>query len=197
MPVLTLLGLATGLAMDATAVAVSCGMAIRGNRIKNALVVALWFGTFQAGMLLTGFYCGCAIRKCLLSIAHWVAFTILLVVGLRMIYHGVKNGQNITTDDISDGAPSHYTLFLLAIATSLDALAAGFSMSILYDISVFIPAVLIGGVTFLLSFTGHRMGVLLKTRVRFNAHIIGGIIITLISAHIFINNIKVLLDKIR
>lgn len=192
MSIITLLGLAVGLAMDATAVAISCGTAIRGSKIKSALVVALWFGGFQTGMPLIGFYTGIAVRQWIMSVDHWIGFLILLIIGVRMIYHGVKKSDcNPCPADNAGSAKiiSQYTLFLLAIATSLDALAAGFSMSMLNNISIFSSVIIIGVVTFLLSFIGNSMGTLMKTWMRHRAHIIGGVILIAIGLHIVINHI--------
>lgn len=193
MSIITLLGLAIALAMDATAVSISCGVAIRGNRIKSALIVALWFGGFQTGMPMIGFYTGTALRKWLMSVDHWIAFLILLIVGVRMIYHGLKKSDcnPCTAADNVDSVKiiSQHTLFLLAIATSLDALAAGFSMSMLNNISIFSSVAIIGVVTFLLSFIGNSMGALMKTWMRHKAHIIAGIILIGIGLHIVINHI--------
>jgi putative Mn2+ efflux pump MntP len=160
---LTVLFIAFGLAMDAFAVSVTCGLAFHRREHAGALRIALSFGLFQAGMPLLGWLAGLGIRKIIEGIDHWVAFGLLLLVGGHMIYGAVRGG--------SGGArfspPGTIALLALSIATSLDALAVGLSLSLL-KVAIQGPVVVIGAVTFAMSFLGivlgHEMKGLLRGR---------------------------------
>jgi len=153
MNLITILLIALALSMDAFAVSIASGIAIKKLHIKHALTIALWFGIFQAIMPLIGWLGGVSLREILSGFDHWVVFGLLLFIGLKMIWEAFEIDpieKNSTPLDI-------HVLFTLSLATSLDALATGVSFALL-GIPVVIPVIIIGAVTFVISFAGVWIG---------------------------------------
>jgi putative Mn2+ efflux pump MntP len=153
MNLLTIIFIALALAMDAFAVSIASGIAIKDLRIRHALIIAGWFGVFQAIMPLLGWFSGIGLRTIIAGIDHWVVFGLLLLIGCKMIYESFQLDRikkRINPMEIR-------VLFSLSIATSLDAFAAGVSFAMLH-ILVIIPILMIGAVTFILSFIGVLIG---------------------------------------
>jgi putative Mn2+ efflux pump MntP len=153
MSLLTIILIALALAMDAFAVSIASGIAIKELRIRHALIIGAWFGLFQAIMPLLGWFSGIGLRSIIAGIDHWIVFGLLLLIGCKMIYESFQLDtakQRINPMEI-------HVLFSLSIATSLDAFAAGISFAMLH-ISVVTPVIIIGAVTFILSFTGVLIG---------------------------------------
>ncbi len=153
MNLLTILLIALALAMDAFAVSIASGIAIKNLRIRHALTIAAWFGLFQAIMPLLGWFSGIGLRSIIAGIDHWVVFGLLFLIGCKMTY------ESFQLDPIKNriDPTKIHVIFYLSIATSLDAFAAGISFAILH-ISVVTPILIIGIVTFILSFTGVLIG---------------------------------------
>ena len=149
MNILSVLWIAIGLAMDAFAVSVTSGLTLKELKINNAIKIALFFGTFQAFMPLIGWLVGLSFRNFIADFDHWIAFAILSFIGCKMIYESLK----IKTKTKKINPLKTITLLMLSIATSIDALAVGVSFSLL-NITIVIPILIIGLVTFLLSFLG-------------------------------------------
>ena len=144
MDLLTLFTLAVGLSMDAFAVAVCKGLAMQKVTLKKALLVGVWFGGFQAGMPLLGYFLGVQFKESITSIDHWIAFILLGLIGANMIREALSKEE-----EEADGSLDVKTMFLLAVATSIDALAIGVTFAFL-KVSI-VPAVsFIGIITFLL-----------------------------------------------
>ncbi len=169
---LTILLIAFGLAMDAFAVSITCGLTMQELRVRHALRIALFFGVFQALMPIAGFLAGLSIRETLAAFDHWIAFVLLSLIGFKMIYearHMDADEREMNPDDI-------LLILTLALATSIDALAVGVSLSCL-NISIYYPALIIGAVTFTLSlvgvFIGERVGHLFERKIE----ILGGLIL--------------------
>ena len=139
--------------MDAFAVSIASGIAIKKLRIGHALTIALWFGIFQAIMPLLGWFGGVNLRDFLSGFDHWVVFGLLLFIGVKMIWEAFK----IDPIEKESNPLDIRILFTLSLATSLDALAAGVSFALL-GIPVVLPVIIIGIVTFLISFTGVWVG---------------------------------------
>jgi putative Mn2+ efflux pump MntP len=168
----TVIVIAFGLAMDAFAVSVTSGIAIRRLRIEHAVRIALFFGSFQAFMPLIGWLAGLGLRGFISQIDHWIAFGLLTLIGCRMIYEAAKlDPKKRKTDPLNT-----YILLLLAIATSVDALAVGISFAFL-KVFIVTPVVIIGIVTFVLSLlgalAGNRLGQLFAKRIE----IAGGLVL--------------------
>lgn len=153
MNIITILFLALALAMDAFAVSIANGLTIKNIRIKHALVIATWFGLFQALMPLIGWLGGVRLSDIISGIDHWVVFGLLLFIGGKMIYESCrlekyKKGANPL--DIR-------VLFALSVATSIDAFAAGVGLALL-RIPILGPVIIIGLITFIMSFIGVWIG---------------------------------------
>ena len=183
MNTLTIFIIALGLAMDAFAVSITSGIAIKRLRIGYALRIAFFFGAFQAIMPLIGWFAGIGMRDLISAIDHWIAFTLLLIVGCKMIYE-----STVMDDEKDERDPLNlYVLVILSVATSIDALAVGLSLSFI-NVAIIAPAVIIGIVTFLLSFLGvyigDRFGHFFESRIE----ILGGLILIGIGTRILIEH---------
>jgi putative Mn2+ efflux pump MntP len=153
MTLLTIILLAFALAMDAFAVSIASGIAIKDLKIKHSLIIAAWFGIFQAIMPLLGWIGGLRLQRFISGIDHWVVFGLLLFIGIKMIYEAYR----IESVEDKSNPMDISVLFILSIATSIDALAAGFSFALL-NVSVVTPVIIIGVITFIMSFIGVWIG---------------------------------------
>ena len=164
--------IALGLSMDCFAVSISSGLSMMRFSARKALKIAFFFGGFQALMLLIGFAAGLGIRDLIAAIDHWVAFILLAFIGARMIYGALTEHEEARRAD-REGIG---TLMMLAVATSIDALAVGVSLSLL-NIRIILPAFIIGAVTFLVSLLGVAAGRKAGNRLGTAAEILGGVIL--------------------
>lgn len=179
MDLLTILAIALGLSMDAFAASIAHGVELRECRLRRGLVIALSFGFFQAAMPLAGWALGWRFRGAIEAWDHWVAFALLCVVGAKMTYEALKERP---LDHVAcDMRPGR--ILLLSVATSIDALAVGLAFSML-DISIIKPILIIGGVTFLVSFAGIALSTLLGKLFGRNVEIAGGLILIVIGLRI-------------
>jgi putative Mn2+ efflux pump MntP len=153
MDFLTISLIAVGLAMDCFAVAITSGITIKHLRINHALQIAIFFGSFQALMPVIGWLAGLGLREFISGIDHWIAFALLSSIGLKMIYESSK----LETEKKEINPLNVYVLSVLSIATSIDALTVGISFAFL-RISVLTSIIIIGTITFILSFFGVFMG---------------------------------------
>ncbi len=176
-----------GLAMDAFAVAVCKGLKMQKLNYKQMGLIALFFGGFQALMPLIGWILGKGFEAYIKSIDHWVAFALLLFIGGKMAYESFKADDN----DECCGKFDIKELLIMAIATSIDALAVGIAFA-LKDINIFVAVAVIGTVTFILSaigvLLGHKFGALYKSK----AELAGGIILILIGIKILLEDLGTL-----
>lgn len=176
--------IALGLAMDAFAVSISMGFTIKRLHIKHALGIALSFGLFQGIMPVIGWLAGHSITEFIEHIDHWVAFGLLAFIGIKMI---------IESSQLEEEKPEKFQfnfkrLFILSIATSMDALAVGLSLSVLKVSLITAPAI-IGAVTFVLSFGGAYIGDKIGHLFESKLEIIGGVILILIGLKILAEHI--------
>lgn len=178
--------IAVGLSMDAFAVSICKGLSLKKIRVRHGLVVGLWFGGFQALMPVVGYFLGSAFRDIIASFDHWVAFGLLFLIGANMIREAITdNGEK------NDASLAFGTMFLLAVATSIDALAVGITFSFLHV--EILPAVsLIGVTTFLLSVVGLLVGSAFGTRFKSKAEIAGGVVLMLLGVKILLEHLGVL-----
>ena len=153
MDILSICLIALGLAMDAFAVSIARGFTINTSRVKNALIIALSFGLFQAIMPVIGWASGSLFKDLIEYIDHWIAFALLSFIGIKMIHESFK----ITKKDKKIDVLNLRILLILSIATSIDALAVGVTLSFL-DVTIIMPALMIGIITFSLSFMGVFIG---------------------------------------
>lgn len=181
---LSTLFIAVGLAMDCLAVSISRGIAVREVKFRNALKIAFFFGGFQAVMPVFGWLAGLSMKAFIAGVDHWVAVALLGFVGGKMIYGAlVPEKEDIVRDPFGFGI-----LIMLSIATSIDALVIGIVFALL-NVSLVTPVILIGTVTFVLSFcgcyVGNRIGVLFGKRIE----IAGGLILIGIGVKILIEHL--------
>ena len=186
MILLTLFITAVGLSMDAFAVSICKGLAMKKISVKKACIVGLWFGGFQALMPLLGYVLGSQFKQSVEAIDHWIAFVLLGLIGVNMIKEALSKDEEKADDSLSVK-----TMFLLAVATSIDALAVGITYAFLQvDI---IPAVsFIGATTFILSAAGVKVGNVFGMKYKAKAEIAGGIILILIVIKILLEHMKLL-----
>lgn len=169
---LFLLGI--GLAMDAFAVSVCKGLGMRRLNKKQTLIIGLYFGGFQALMPLIGYYLGSLFADMVTRYSHWVAFALLLAIGGNMIKESLGEEENVSND------MGFKSMLLLAIATSIDALAAGISIS-LTKTAILVPACLIACTTFLFALVGYWSGCCLKRFSTKYLEIFAGLILIILA----------------
>lgn len=178
MDTITILLIAFGLSMDAFAVSITSGLTISRLKIKHALRIALFFGLFQAFMPIVGWLAGIGLRGLIYGFDHWIAFGLLAVIGVKMILESRKMREDRTIDPLNI-----YVLLILSIATSIDALAVGLSLSVL-NVSIATPAIVIGLTTFLFSFAGVFIGKKIGHLFESWIEVAGGIILIAIGIKI-------------
>lgn len=175
--------IAVGLSMDAFAVSVCKGLAMPKCTFKKVAIVGLWFGGFQALMPAIGYILGAQFQEAIASIDHWIAFVLLALIGGNMIHEALDNDE-----EEADASLNVKTMFLLAVATSIDALAIGITFAFL-KVNI-IPAVcFIGIVTFIISFAGVKIGNVFGARYKNKAEIVGGIILILLGLKILLEHL--------
>lgn len=184
MDLLSLIFTGIGLAMDASAVSIAKGMSLPNEKNKNyALKLGLAFGIFQGLMPLIGYLAGSTFSGYIQSVDHWVAFILLALIGLNMIKESRKEKENEEVSDLS-----LKVILLLAIATSIDALAVGVSFAFL-KVNIVLACSIIAIVTFILSFICVMVGKRLGSLFQKYAEIFGGIILMMIGAKILIEHL--------
>jgi putative Mn2+ efflux pump MntP len=186
MHIIELFILAVGLSMDAFAVAVCAGLGLKRVTFREALTVGLYFGVFQAAMPLIGYLAAALFADKIIAYDHWIVFALLCYLGVRMIVGSLKRDGNIAKD-VSLG-PAY--MLPLAVATSIDALAAGVSFAFLRaDI---VPAVLlIGATTLVLSAAGVGVGSVFGLRFKSRAELAGGVILILMGLKVLNDHLGV------
>lgn len=184
MPILSIIAIAVGLSMDAFAVSVASGIAIKELRLHHALRIALFFGAFQAVMPVIGWVAGQSVATIIGPWDHWVVFGVLVFIGGKMIFESFKiEAAERPTDPLNV-----YVLLVLSVATSLDALAVGFSFAFLVT-DIVLPVVIIGGVTFVLSLVGTAVGDRAGHFFEKKIEIVGGLILIAIGVKILLEHL--------
>ena len=182
-----LLLLAVGLSMDAFAVSVCKGLSTRHLKPAHYLVTGLWFGGFQALMPAVGYLLGSSFEQYIVSIDHWIAFALLAFIGVNMVKESLSDEEETADDSFAVK-----TMFILAVATSIDALAVGITFALLPDVHILTAISFIGVVTFLLSAVGLRVGNVFGLRYKSRAEMVGGIVLILIGAKILLEHLGIL-----
>lgn len=170
--------LAIGVAMDAFAVSICKGITIKENLIKKAIVIAIWFGVFQWIMPLIGYFMIDVVNNYLLGVKEYIIFGLLSYVGVSMIIGAFKNEEFNSSTKFKE-------MFILAVATSLDALSVGMTVSLL-GINVYIATLIILIVTFSFCFFGVIIGSKFGGKYRNKAELVGGIILIIIGIKVLI-----------
>lgn len=177
-----------GLSMDAFAVAVCRGLKMQKFNIKHTAVIALFFGGFQALMPLIGWFLGKQFEKYITAVDHWIAFALLAFIGGKMIYDSFKQ------DDDDQGEKDIFNIkeiFVMAIATSIDALAVGITFAFL-SVNIWSSISIIGVTTFVLSAVGVLIGHKFGAKYKNKAELAGGVILVLIGLKILLEHLGVI-----
>lgn len=172
--------LAIALSMDAFAVSIGLGAKHKKNPKKMALMAAVYFGLFQAIMPFFGYWAGKGILGWVAAYAPWVAFFLLLLIGVKMIYESFNTGIEDELKNIT-----HQVMLVLAIATSIDAMAAGFALNLL-NVNVLFSCLAIGVITFIFSYLGVLVGEKSGTKLENKAELFGGVVLILIGLKILL-----------
>lgn len=183
MSFLTIFVIAVGLAMDAFAVSIASGTAYRQLKVRHALRIALFFGGFQALMPLIGALAGLSIKNYIVEYDHWIAFVILSAIGVKMIYESFK----ITQTEKSNNPTDILVLLALSVATSIDALAIGVTLS-LVAASIIKAVLLIGLVTFALSYAGVMIGKKFGHIFESKIEAVGGLVLIILGVKILLEH---------
>lgn len=179
--------IALGLSMDAFAASVCKGLASGKVGWKQYLIAGVWFGGFQALMPLLGYFLGFAFEKYITAFDHWVAFILLGLIGANMI----KESRS-KEEEKSDSGFGVKAMFVIAVATSIDALAVGVTFALLPDVHIIPAIILIGITTFVLSCIGIKIGNLFGIRYKAWAEFAGGVILILIGVKILLEHLGIL-----
>lgn len=177
--------LGVGLSMDAFAVSVCKGLSMKKATLKAQITCGAWFGGFQALMPLLGFYLGTLFANAIKAFDHWVAFGLLAVIGINMLREAFDPDCECGDADLSVKA-----MFVMAVATSIDAMAVGVSLAMAGDVNIFQAVLLIGVTTFLLSCVGVKVGNVFGSRFEKKAQLAGGVILILLGLKILLEHLS-------
>ena len=175
-----------GLAMDAFAVSICKGLSMKKIDWKKAIIIALYFGIFQALMPVLGYFLGSAFSSFVQSVDHWIAFILLAIIGGNMIKDSTDDEVEKRNDNVDVK-----TMLLLAIATSIDALAVGVTFAF-FEVNLLFSITIIGIITFILSFLGVIIGNKFGDRFQNRAELAGGIILIIIGLKILLEHLGIL-----
>ena len=186
MGLLELFILAVGLSMDAFAVSVCKGLAMPKISVKKAVIVGIWFGGFQALMPALGYLLGSQFKDSITAVDHWIAFILLGIIGGNMIREACSGECEKENDSLDIK-----TMFLLAVATSIDALAVGITFAFL-KVNIVAAVSFIGATTFIISAAGVKIGNIFGTKYKAKAELAGGVILILLGFKILLEHLGVL-----
>ena len=190
MSILELFLIAVGLSMDAFAVSVCKGLATRQLRCRHYLIIGAWFGGFQALMPMIGYFLGSRFSNAIQSVDHWVAFILLSLIGANMIREALSRDEDAGRDS---GSLSFKTMLMLAVATSIDALAAGITFAFL-DVNIVGAVSIIGCTTCIISMAGAKVGSVFGTKYKSKAEMTGGVMLILLGLMILLEHTGILAD---
>jgi putative Mn2+ efflux pump MntP len=184
MGLLEIIIIAVGLSMDAFAVSITLGLATEKLKIRESLIPGLYFGIFQALMPLIGYFAGINFASKIQHFEHWVAFALLGFIGGKMI----KDSFSKEEDKVEENPFKFVKMLLLAVATSIDALAVGITFSF-FKINIFMAIAIIGATTFFISCGGVIIGKFFGARFKSKAEFAGGLILIAIGVKIVIEHL--------
>ena len=185
-----LLLLAVGLSMDAFAVSICKGLSVKRAKLKEMATCGAWFGGFQALMPLIGFFLGALFYKAISAFDHWIAFGLLALIGANMLREAFSKEEEC--EDCQGADFSFKTMLVMAIATSIDALAVGISLAMAGDVNIFLAVALIGVITFGMSAAGVKIGNVFGAKFEKKAEILGGVILVLLGVKILLEHLGVI-----
>lgn len=189
-----LLTLSVGLAMDAFAVSVCKGLALKKITVGKAAIVGIWFGGFQALMPLIGYFLGVQFQDKITNIDHWIAFVLLSLIGINMIREALGKEEEeecVCGENQEEASLKAKEMFVLAVATSIDALAVGVTFAFL-KVNIWSAVFSIGVITFLLSMVGVKVGNVFGTKYKAKAELAGGIILILLGVKILLEHLGII-----
>lgn len=185
MSLVELFVLAVGLSMDAFAVSICKGLSLGKIKFKHMCIAGLWFGGFQALMPVIGYFLGSFFSEMITQYSHWIAFALLIIIGGNMIKESFGPEEKV------DNSMSAKSMFILAVATSIDALAVGVTFAFL-SVSI-VPAVsFIGVITFICSVAGVKIGSIFGAKYKSRAELAGGIVLIVIGLKILLEGLGII-----
>ena len=187
-----LLLLTIGLSMDAFAVSICKGLAMKKATAKACLTCGIWFGGFQALMPAIGFFLGTLFADAIQAVDHWVAFALLAIIGINMLKEAFEKEEECGCCQNQNADLSVKTMFIMAVATSIDALAVGISLAMAGGVNIFAAALMIGLCTCTFSAAGVKIGNIVGSRFEKKAQQAGGFILILIGAQILLEHLGIL-----
>lgn len=190
MVILDLFLIGVGLSMDAFAVAICKGLGMRRINYRHMLVIALFFGVFQALMPLVGYFLGSQFADYVSPVDHWIAFVLLAFIGGKMLWDAF-HGDDVDDASAADDKLDFKELSMLAIATSIDALAVGITFAFL-DVNIWVAVGIIGVTTFILSLVGVAVGNRFGVRYERTATVVGGVVLILIGLKILAEHVGIM-----
>ena len=187
-----LLLLALGVSMDAFAVSICKGLAMPKATLKEEFTCGLWFGGFQALMPTIGFFLGTLFADAIQAVDHWVAFVLLGIIGVNMLKEAFEKEEGCCECQEQNADLSVRTMFLMAVATSIDALAVGISLAMAGNVNIFTAVILIGLFTCGMSVMGVKIGNVFGSRFEKKAQLAGGVILILLGLKILLEHLGIL-----
>ena len=184
MSILEILLLGIGLSMDAFAVSICKGLSAKRLQTRHYLIIGAWFGGFQALMPTLGYLLGSAFEQYITSVDHWVAFILLSVIGGNMLKEAFSKD-----DETTDASFAPRVMLLLAVATSIDALAVGITLALLPGVNIAAAVLFIGCITFILSAVGLKVGNVFGLKYKNKAEMVGGAILILMGLKILLEHL--------
>ena len=184
MGLLEIVLIALGLSMDAFAVSITLGLSVKKPKLKEFIIPGVFFGLFQALMPLIGFFVGLYFADRIQQFDHWVAFVLLGFIGAKMI----KESFSKSKEEASGNSFQFIKLLLLAIATSIDALAVGITFAF-FEIHIIFAITIIGLTTFFISMIGVKIGNIFGTRFKSKAEFLGGAVLIFLGTRILIEHL--------
>ena len=185
-----LLLLAVGVSMDAFAVSICKGLAMKKATLKASMTCGLWFGGFQALMPTIGFFLGTLFAAAIQAVDHWVAFVLLAFIGGNMLKEAFSKDCDCCEDQNAD--LSVRTMFVMAVATSIDALAVGISLAMAGNVNIWLAALFIGICTCGFSAVGVKIGNVFGSRFEKKAQMAGGLILVILGLKILLEHLGIL-----
>jgi len=176
--------IAVGLSMDAFAVSITLGLSVEKPKAKEIITPGVFFGFFQALMPIIGYFAGINFAGKIQEFEHWVAFVLLGIIGGNMIRESLSKKEEKANED----SFQFIKMLVLAIATSIDALAIGVTFAF-FKINIFKAAIIIGSITFIISMAGVKIGNIFGTKFKSKAEFIGGAVLVLLGIKIVIEHL--------
>ncbi|MBQ2927363.1 MAG: manganese efflux pump [Oscillospiraceae bacterium] len=187
-----LLLLAVGVSMDAFAVSICKGLAMKKATLKAGMTCGIWFGGFQALMPTIGFFLGTLFADAIQAVDHWVAFVLLGIIGINMLKEALEKQEECGCCEEHNADMSVKTMFIMAVATSIDALAVGISLAMAGNVNIWLATLFIGICTCGFSAVGVKIGNVFGSRFEKKAQMAGGLILIVLGTNILLEHLGIL-----